>query len=266
MQVKTPLVLKLGGVILDTPGALDSLFSTIQGIWDSQVRQSESKRPVVIVHGGGCVVDFLMKQLNLPIVKKEGLRVTPSSQIDIVAGALSGTANKNIMAHAINAKLMPVGLSLGDATIAEVTPISDELGHVAHATAGSGKLLTLLLSHGYLPIISSIGITADGLLMNVNADEAAVVIAKSIGGSLALLADVSGVLDENKKLIPSMNRAQANELIDKGVITDGMVVKVNAALDAASNLGGAVTIASFKDFDKLPLLFKNQSMGTLMIP
>lgn len=265
MSKQTPLVLKLGGVILDTPGALESLFQAISHFWDEQIRSNVSKRPIVIVHGGGCVVDELMSQLNLPVNKIDGLRVTPASQIDIVVGALAGSANKALMGKAVQAKINAIGLCLADGNSVKVTPISEALGHVANAQAGDPALLELLLKQGYLPIISSIGITQDGERMNVNADEAAVAIAKCLSAELALLADVSGVLDENKTLIPSMDRALADELIEAKVITDGMVVKVNAALEAASNLGAPVKIASFKALDALPKLFAGESIGTLML-
>lgn len=265
MDIQKPLVLKLGGVILDTEDALITLFKAIASFNQSQLNAGLLPRPVVIVHGGGCVVDELMAKLKLPVNKINGLRVTPSSQIDIVVGALAGTANKALLAEATQAGLNGIGLSLGDGGIVEVTPISDELGHVAHASEGDPSLLNLLLSNGYVPIISSIGISHDGRLMNVNADEAAVAVAKSIHADLALLADVSGVLDANKVLIPNMNRALADKLIAEKVITDGMIVKVNAALAAARNLGQPVYIASFKAFDKLPDLLAGKSIGTLML-
>lgn len=81
-----PLIIKLGGVLLDSEEALERLFSALVDYRESH------QRPLVIVHGGGCVVDELMKGLNLPVKKKNGLRVTPADQIDIITGALAGTA------------------------------------------------------------------------------------------------------------------------------------------------------------------------------
>ncbi|SUG73374.1 acetylglutamate kinase [Salmonella enterica subsp. enterica] len=84
-----PLLIKLGGVLLDSEEALERLFTALVNYRESH------QRPLVIVHGGGCVVDELMKGLNLPVKKKDGLRVTPADQIGIITGALAGTANKN---------------------------------------------------------------------------------------------------------------------------------------------------------------------------
>ncbi len=99
-----PLIIKLGGVLLDSEEALERLFS-------APVNYREShQRPLVIVHGGGCVVDELMKGLNLPGEKKNGLRVTPADQIDIITGALAGTANKTLLALAKKHQIAAVGL------------------------------------------------------------------------------------------------------------------------------------------------------------
>lgn len=76
-----PLIIKLGGVLLDSEEALARLFTALVNYRESH------QRPLVIVHGGGCVVDELMKGLNLPVTKKNGLRVTPADQIDIITGA-----------------------------------------------------------------------------------------------------------------------------------------------------------------------------------
>ena len=89
-----PLIIKLGGVLLDSEEALERLFTALVNYREAH------QRPLIIVHGGGCVVDELMKQLNLPVQKKNGLRVTPAEQIDIITGALAGTANKTLLAWA----------------------------------------------------------------------------------------------------------------------------------------------------------------------
>lgn len=254
-----PLVIKLGGVLLDSTEALEKLFTAIQ-----TYRQTH-KRELVIVHGGGCLVDELMQKLQLPVVKKQGLRVTPADQIDIITGALAGTANKTLLAWSIKHQLPAVGLSLGDGQSAVVTQLNDELGHVGNAKSGDAKLLKLLLSAGYLPIISSIGITAQGELMNVNADQAATAVAQALNADLVLLSDVSGILDGKGQKIDEMTTQKAQKLIDQGIITDGMIVKVNAALDAANALQRSVDIASWRHAEQLPELFNGTAIGTRIL-
>lgn len=254
-----PLIVKLGGVLLDSEEALEKLFSALV-TW----RESH-QRPLLIVHGGGCLVDELMKKLSLPVSKKNGLRVTPADQIDIITGALAGTANKTLLAwskkHGINA----VGLCLGDGGSVNVEQFDEELGHVGLASPGSPVLINALLDGGFLPVISSIGITDDGKLMNVNADQAATALASTLGADLILLSDVSGILDGKGQRIEEMTAAKAEQLIAQGIITDGMIVKVNAALDAARTLGRPVDIASWRHADQLPTLFNGVSIGTRIL-
>lgn len=254
-----PLIIKLGGVLLDSEEALERLFGALVAY-----RQAH-QRPLVIVHGGGCLVDELMKKLSLPVVKKQGLRVTPADQIDIITGALAGTANKTLLAWALKNNINAVGLSLADGNAVSVTPLDEELGHVGKAAPGNPDLLNTLLAAGYLPIVSSIGITASGELMNVNADQAATALAETLGADLILLSDVSGILDGKGQRIAEMTAEKAEQLIAQGIITDGMVVKVNAALDAARTLGRPVDIASWRNTEKLPALFNGVAIGTRIL-
>ncbi|MCB5313277.1 acetylglutamate kinase [Yersinia intermedia] len=254
-----PLVIKLGGVLLDSEEALERLFTALV------TYREKHERPLVIMHGGGCLVDDLMKKLALPVVKKNGLRVTPADQIDIITGALAGTANKTLLAWAVKHNINAVGLCLGDGGTVAVTLLDAELGHVGNAQPGSPALVQTLLAADYMPIISSIGITADGQLMNVNADQAATALAATLGADLILLSDVSGILDGKGQRIAEMTAQKAEQLIAQGIITDGMVVKVNAALDAARSLGRPVDIASWRHADQLPALFNGEPIGTRIL-
>ncbi|WP_342607695.1 acetylglutamate kinase [Vibrio tritonius] len=255
-----PLVIKLGGAVLDNTDTLAQLFNAIV------TYQQQANRHIVIVHGGGYLVDDLMAKLNLPTVKKNGLRVTPYDQIGFIAGALAGTANKMLQGHAMKLGLNPVGLCLADGSLCQVTELDPELGAVGLATAGDATVLKALLATHALPIISSIGLTQEGQMMNVNADQAAVAVAKALDADLALLSDVSGVLDGNRELIAGLDSAQADALIEQQVITDGMIVKVKAALEAAHDLGRPVEVASWRSPEKLTKLFAGESIGTQFLP
>lgn len=255
-----PLVIKVGGALLDTPQAMQNLISTLAQFKRTQQRQ------IVIVHGGGCIVDELMQRLNLPVQKKQGLRVTPADQIDIITGALAGIANKKLVAMAKTAGLNVVGLSLGDGNLTTATQLDAELGHVATVQPKQAALLNTLLKADFLPIISSIAIDDDGRLMNVNADQAATAIATLLQAELVMLSDVDGVLDQQKNLIAELNTAQIEKLIAEQVITDGMIVKVKAALTAAQALNQAVEIANWKKPEKLADLFSGQRIGTRITP
>ncbi len=97
--------------------------------------------------------------------------MTPADQIDIITGALAGTANKTLLAWAKKHQIAAVGLFLGDGDSVKVTQLDEELGHVGLAQPSSPKLINSLLENGYLPVVSSIGVTDEGQLMNVNADQ-----------------------------------------------------------------------------------------------
>ena len=119
-----------------------------------------------------------------------------------------------------------------------------------------------ILGQGFLPVVSSIGITADGQMMNVNADQAATAIAEALGADLVMLSDVSGILDGKGKLVPQLDKQSALDLMEKGVITDGMAVKVKAALHAAETLGKPVCVASWRYPDQLLKLLAGGAVGT----
>ncbi len=163
-----PLIIKLGGVLLDSEEALERLFTALVNYREAH------QRPLIIVHGGGCV-------------------------------------------------------------------------------------------GGYLPVVSSIGVTDEGQLMNVNADQAATALAATLGADLILLSDVSGILDGKGQRIAEMTAEKAEQLIEQGIITDGMIVKVNAALDAARALGRPVDIASWRHAEQLPALFNGTPIGTRIL-
>ncbi len=254
-----PLVIKLGGVLLDNEEALERLFTLLQ------LYRKTHRRPLVIVHGGGCLVDELMQQLQMPIVKKQGLRITPKEQIDIITGTLAGTANKKLLAWAIKYRLPVIGLCLADGGTVKVSQLDEEFGHTGKTQPGQPDLLKILLDVGYVPIISSIGITEQGELMNVNADHAATAIAQVLNGDLILLSDVSGILDGQGQKIPEISAEKIAQLIDQGIITDGMIVKVNAALAAAKTLGQPVDIASWRQADQLIALFNGIPIGTRIL-
>lgn len=168
---QAPLVIKLGGAALSCTQTLSQLFGAIAAY------QKLAQRQIAIVHGGGYLVDELMAKLQLETVKKNGLRVTPYEQIPVIAGALAGTANKLLQGQAIADGLNAVGLSLADGGLCHVEEFDPELGAVGKASPGDSTLLQAVLNAGALPIISSIGLTEKGQMMNVNADQAAVAVA-----------------------------------------------------------------------------------------
>ncbi|MFT4938494.1 MAG: acetylglutamate kinase [Paraglaciecola sp.] len=254
----TTLVIKVGGAFMQADQQALALLKVIA--------QLQQHIKVVLIHGGGPMVEELMQALQLSSSKINGLRVTPKQHMPYITGALAGTANKQLCALAIKSGLIPVGLCLADGQISTCTVMCEELGAVGVAKAGKSALLDNLLASGMLPIISSIGADTLGNLLNVNADQAATVIAQVLNADLLLLSDVTGVLDANHSLLSELRAKDIKSLIVGQVIRDGMQVKVQAALEAAISLKRPVTIASWRESEQLLGLLHQQTIGTTIIP
>lgn len=252
-----PLVIKIGGAILENEHALTELLMVI-----SQVK----KQAVVIVHGGGCIVDDMLAQAGFSTEKKNGLRVTPYQQMPIISGALAGQVNKSIVASANGMNLPAVGLSLLDGDMVKCALHPENLGAVGVPSAHKSTLLDTLLSAHCLPVISSIGALESGQLVNVNADDAAVVICQLLNAELLLLTDVNGVRNAEGEYLSSLDSTQAAKLIDEGVIQGGMTAKVNAAFNAANQLRRSIAVASWKAPQQIMDLLAGKAIGTRIIP
>ncbi|RUO63723.1 acetylglutamate kinase [Pseudidiomarina insulisalsae] len=256
--MSSPLIIKLGGRVLTDSLALQQLLTTVQRL--------AALRPLVLVHGGGDQVQSLLQQLGHDSVKVEGQRVTPAAHIPIVAGVLAGDINSQLCALALQHGLQPVGLTLqaGDTVRCEV---DTSRGAVGIPQPGSGKLLQLLIEQNYLPVLSSLGVSASGERLNVNADLAAAVVAQVLHGDLILLTDVAGILDHAGLLIDIITAEQAPELISNGTVRDGMVVKLTAALQAAQMLlptaaRRTIAVAGWHDANALTRLARGEPAGT----
>lgn len=256
-----PIVLKIGGSFFATletsknaKNALLKAISTLQA----------NQQSVIIVHGGGEQVLKRLNDLGITSIRKEGLRVTPDAHMPIVASVLAGELNKLLVAECAKYNINAAGISLADGNIAVCHEHPADIGAVGVPTAKSADLLNALLQAKTVPIVATIGKDNSGRLYNVNADHAAICIAKLLSTKLYFFADVSGVLDENKQLIPKLESTVSKSLIAQGIITDGMAVKVTAAQFAANEIQQSVTIASWDDASKI--LIEHTVCGTEILP
>ncbi|MCL1126196.1 acetylglutamate kinase [Shewanella surugensis] len=253
------MVLKVGGALLQCEMGMARLMETA-------AKMMVQGQPLIMVHGGGCLVEEQLTANGMVTEKLDGLRVTPAVQMPVIVGALAGTSNKTLQAAAIKAGVTCVGMSLADANLVNAKIKDERLGLVGEVTPNDATYLTFILSQGLMPIVSSIAASSSGDLLNVNADQAATALAKLVAGNLVLLSDVSGVLDGKGQLIASLNQAQISELTKQGVIEKGMKVKVEAALEVAQAMGQAVQIASWRDASQLIALSQGESVGTQIQP
>jgi acetylglutamate kinase len=251
-----PLVIKIGGAILEKASALKALLVEIAKLENQQV---------VLVHGGGSSVDAQLSQAGFTTEKKDGKRITPAEQMPIIAGTLAGFVNKTIVGQANELKLAAVGLSLGDGNMVSCTLADPALGNVGDPAPKESALLTTLLSNGFFPVVSSIGALDNGELVNVNADDAAVAICQLLEAELLLLTDVPGVKGADGEWLVELGSQQAVELIEQGVIAGGMTAKVNAALLAANQLRRSIAVASWQSPELIVNLLKGDNIGTRIL-
>jgi len=260
-----PIIIKIGGTTLEEQRSQPGLWQAVASL---------SKRHasgVVLLHGGGKAVDRHLAKLGFTTERREGIRITPEDQVEQIAAVLAGSVNKALVGSLLAAGAKAVGLCLGDGNAVptrKATRYSFDPGRVGEMVGGSGEseLLKLLLSHGYVPVVSSIGIDASGQFLNVNADDAAAGAAASLGASaLVLLTDVPGVLDAQKKVIPELNPAAVEALIGEGVVNGGMIPKVRAALEASRSSGAPVVILDGNSPSALQAWINAEPVGTRIV-
>ncbi|WP_412972238.1 acetylglutamate kinase [Glaciecola sp. MF2-115] len=248
-QPLNSIVLKVGGNFFDDTfrdgnSAQTNFFKAVAAL-------KQKGHNVAIVHGGGSQLQTQLTALGFKSEKHEGLRISPDEQMPAVTGVLAGTLNKQMVCMAAQEGLVGVGISLADGNLAVCDEVAPMLGAVGYPNPRSAKLLHQLMHANLTPIICSIGSDLNGRLYNVNADQAATCIASLLYADLYLLSDVSGVLDDNKQVIAHLDEREVTQLVDKSVITDGMIVKVRAAQEASKTLGKAVNIGSWNDISAL---------------
>ena len=253
------VVIKLGGAVMEQAEPALKLFQAVADL------QSKGHQ-VVLVHGGGIFVEQQMQAQQLKSEKLEGLRVTPDEHMPVVVGALAGYANKLLVSYAQKSGVNACGISLADGDITQAQELKPELGAVGVCQPNQPQLLEALISAGITPVISSIAMSSQGRLLNVNADDAATVIAQLLSADLVLLSDVDGVLDGEKQLIPALDEAGIEKLISDGVITEGMIPKTRAALTTARSLGRPIAVANWRYPERLADLLQGAPVGTRIQP
>lgn len=246
MSETKPIVVKIGGSALEDGGAEAGLALARL--------VCEAHAPVVIVHGGGAETDRRLKAAGFETTKLDGLRVTPSEQIDVVVGAIAGVVNTRLTGVLRAAGVEAAGLTLQSAGFAceKIEHPAGDLGCVGKVIGGSGAATTALLNAEQVPVIACIGADAAGGALNINGDDAAAGVAAVLGASsLVLLSDVPGVLDADGKSIAELDSGAIDALIRSGTISGGMGPKVRAALDASSAAGCPVVIGHWREADNV---------------
>lgn len=192
----------------------------------------------VVVHGGGPQIGQLLSRLGKETEFRDGLRVTDAETLDVARMVLAGQVGRGIVGAINRRERVAVGLSGEDAGLIIATQRDESLGYVGDVVDVNRSILDTLLGGSFIPVISTIGADEDGQAFNINADSAAIAIAASLGAEkLVYLTDVPGVLtdvNDPSSLISRLSAGRVKLLIEDGVISGGMIPKVEACLDAIS--------------------------------
>ena len=249
-----PLVLKLGGELLEDPQRLGLTAAAIGGI--------TAAGPLVIVHGGGKEIDAALRTAGIEKRQVDGLRVTDERTLAVVISVLAGTINTRLVAALTTSGVPAVGLTGADAGcgLSEPAPLHSttdgrvvDLGRVGVPAAGADmRVLETLVTDGFVPVVACIGIGTDGTLFNVNADMFAGHLAAKLGARRLVIAGTTpGVFGANGTTIEQLDQLAIARLLSDGTATAGMVAKLRACEEALANGVDDVVIVDGRDLSAL---------------
>ena len=223
------VVIKYGGNAMINEELKQQVMEDIALLWLIGVK-------VVLVHGGGPEISQIMKRLGKEAVFIDGLRVTDKETVDIVQMVLAGKINKTLVNLIQMKGGHAVGLSGIDGGILEAKVKDERLGFVGEVTKVRTQPIQDLLEKNYIPVVSTVASDRMGNTYNINGDTAAAYLAGALGAErLIMMTDISGILrdkDDPSTLIPSITVSEARKLYDQGIISGGMIPKVDCCIEA----------------------------------
>ncbi len=257
------IVIKYGGAAMSSESLQEAVFR------DIALLSTVGAQPI-IVHGGGPEINQWLNKLNIDSEFRDGLRVTNSETMEVVAMVLTGRVNKKIVNGINKVGASSIGLCGIDGNLLEARPWGNgSHGLVGEISRVNSDVIEPLISKGYIPVISSVAASETGITYNVNADTAAGEIAAAIGAEkLILLTDTLGILHnqkDSKSLIQSIRLPEVRDLIKQGIIQGGMTPKAECCIRA---LAQGVTAAHIID-GRIPHallleVFTNKGIGTMI--
>lgn len=249
------MIVKYGGNAMKSPELRRAVAAEIAGL--------RGTLPVVVVHGGGPVIERELAARHIGSEFRNGLRVTTPQAMDVVEMALC-QLNKQLSQDIGQA----LGLMGRDCELLRAEVLGPELGRVGRVTAVNAELLRTLLGAGLTPVVGSVALGPDGEALNVNADTAAGAVAGALGEGIVFLTDVDGVYrdyPDPQSRAARLTRAEAEDGIAAGWIAGGMIPKVRAALDALERGAPFATIASGMGTGVLAAAARGEA-GTRLVP
>ena len=271
----TTVVIKYGGNAMTEAALKDSFAADV-------VLMKLVGINIVVVHGGGPQIGELLSRLNIESEFVNGMRVTDSATMDVVQMVLGGLVNPDIVSlinthggravgvtgkdgNLIQAEKMPMTIASNDAGAS--APEIIDIGHVGSITNIQVDVLNTLVQSEFIPVIAPVGVGKDGESYNINADIVAGAIAGALNAEkLVLLTNTPGILDADNATLSSLNKAEVEALIANGTISEGMLPKVECALDAVSGGVNSVTIVDGRVPHALLLeVFTDSGVGTQIL-
>ena len=271
----TTVVIKYGGNAMTEAALKDSFAADV-------VLMKLVGINVVVVHGGGPQIGELLSRLNIESEFVNGMRVTDSATMDVVQMVLGGLVNPDIVSlinthggravgvtgkdgNLIQAEKMPMPIASNDARAS--APEIIDIGHVGSITSIQVDVLNTLVQSEFIPVIAPVGVGKDGESYNINADIVAGAIAQALNAEkLILLTNTPGILDADQATLSSLNKADVEALIADGTISEGMLPKVECALNAVSSGVNSVTIVDGRVPHALLLeVFTDSGVGTQIL-
>ena len=265
------IVVKYGGNAMTYP-ALESSFAR-----DIVLLKTVGMHPVV-VHGGGPQVDNLLKELGRQSDRIDGMRVTDKSTMDIVEMVLGGSVNKSIVSLINKHGGRAIGLTGKDANLilakklmmekigADGIAVPVDLGFVGDVVSVNKDVINMLIASDFIPVIAPLGVDEEGNTYNINADLVAGKVAEFLQAEkLMLLTNIKGVLGRDGEVVTGLTPQKVDSLIEDGIISGGMIPKIQCALDAVrSGVKSAVIVDGRVPHATLLEIFTNEGVGTLI--
>lgn len=225
----TTVVIKYGGHAMENE-ALGTAFG------DDLAQLLQRHGNFVLVHGGGPQISSLLKRLDIKSHFVNGLRVTDAAVMSAVEMVLCGQVNKAVVTALSQRGVPAAGISGRDGNLLQAEIRDERLGLVGEVKKVDPSLLSCLLAGGFVPVVAPVASSPSGQALNINADTAAGMLAGALRADyFILVSDVPGVLDANGSLLPGLNSQECKELQRSGVISGGMIPKVEACLNALAH-------------------------------
>ena len=252
------IVIKYGGNVFIDRNIFDNFITDINIL-------NKLGLSVVVIHGGGPRIKRELEKSNIQSKFIRGLRVTDKKIIGIVESVLIDF-NEDIVSSLEKKGSKAISIHTKKNNIIEIIPEQEELGFVGIPKKINNDVLLNIIKQNEIPIISPLGLDKNNQAHNINGDTAAMAIAKSLKSRrLLLMTNVDGVLDKEKKLVEEISSSEILKLIKDETITEGMIPKINACLDAVNNGVTAVGIINgTKQHSCLWEIFSDKGSGTLI--